>query len=204
MVGHLLLFHPAIQKIKQIIDRQDIGSLTYIYSNRINFGKVRSFENVLWSFGPHDISIFQYLLGSYPEKIHASCGIPVQKNIQDSVILSLQYSNGICGHIFTSWLHPFKEHRLVILGTNGMISFEDTIEHDKLKLYDKKIEIQEGKIKEIDKDYRVINYDESMPLTEQLRYFIGNLNGGKIEVSSAAQALDVTKILLEANKQISN
>ena len=126
MVGHVLLFHPAITKIKELIDDGKIGILQYIYSNRLNLGQVRTEENVFWSFAPHDISIFQYFTESYPEEIMAHGSSFLQKRIHDFTITQLAYPNGIEGHIFVSWLHPFKEHRLVVIGTEAMISFEDT------------------------------------------------------------------------------
>ena len=126
MVGHVLLFHPAIQKIKKIIDDGVIGKLQYIYSNRLNLGKVRSEENVFWSFAPHDIAIFQYLTESFPENIHAHGSVLLQKGIYDSTMTHLEYKSGVRAHIFLSWLHPFKEHRLVVIGKKAMISFEDS------------------------------------------------------------------------------
>ena len=109
MVGHVLLFHPAVKKIKKMIDNGEIGDLQYIYSNRLNLGKVRTEENVFWSFAPHDIAIFQYLTDSIPMQINANGSTFLQEGIPDSTMTQLEYENGVKGHIFVSWLHPFKE-----------------------------------------------------------------------------------------------
>ena len=139
MVGHVLLFHPAVKKIKELLKRGDIGDLQYLYSNRLNLGKVRTEENVFWSLAPHDIAIFQYLTDSVPKKINATGSTFLQEGIPDSTLTQLEYKNGVKGHIFVSWLHPFKEHRLVVIGSEAMISFEDSLEDKPLKLYSKKL-----------------------------------------------------------------
>lgn len=108
MVGHILLFHSAIRKIKELIKTGKIGKLQYIYSNRLNLGTVRTEENILWSFAPHDISIFQYFIESFPTKIISRGGAFLQPHRHDLSMTILTYSNNIIGHIFVSWLHPFK------------------------------------------------------------------------------------------------
>ena len=139
MVGHVLLFHPAIKKIKELIKDNKIGKLQYIYSNRLNLGQVRTDENVFWSLAPHDLSIFQYLTESFPVKVTANGSAFLQKKIHDSTLTQLKYQNGVDGHIFVSWLHPFKEHRLVVIGSEAMITFEDSIKGKPLKLYSKNL-----------------------------------------------------------------
>ena len=139
MVGHLLLFHPAFTKIKQFLDDGYLGKLQYIYSNRLNLGTIRSDENVFWSFAPHDISLFQYFFQNNPIEV-VSRGIDIlQHGIHDSTITSLKYPNNTMGHIFVSWLHPFKEHRFVIVGSKGMIHFEDSLSNKPLLFYDKSV-----------------------------------------------------------------
>ena len=202
MVGHLLLFHPAIQKMKELIDLGKIGKLQYIYSNRLNLGQVRSEENVFWSLAPHDISIFQYITDSYPESIMANGSTFLQEGIYDSTITQLKYTNGIEGHIFVSWLHPFKEHRLVVIGSESMITFEDSIEGKPLKLYSKKYDFNKGTPEKIDGPVESIEYDQLMSLTEELRYFINHLNIKKPIISNGQHALEVTKILVEASEQL--
>ena len=202
MVGHVLLFHPAIRKIKELIEDGKIGKLQYIYSNRLNLGQVRSEENVFWSLAPHDISIFQYFTESYPKEIKANGSTFLQEGIHDSTITQLKYPNGVEGHIFVSWLHPFKEHRLVVIGSEAMITFEDSAEGKPLKLYSKKFDMTNGIPEKIDGPVQLIDYDQKMPLTEEFKYFINHFDGEKPEIANGYHALEVTKILVEASKQL--
>ena len=109
MVGHVLLFHPAIRKMRDLIHRGRIGKLQYLYSNRLNLGTVRTEENILWSFAPHDISIFQHLIGARPLEVESRGGVFLQPGIHDTTMTLLRYPENVVGHIFLSWLHPYKE-----------------------------------------------------------------------------------------------
>jgi predicted dehydrogenase len=204
MVGHVLLFHPAIKKIKALIDSGKIGKLQYIYSNRLNLGQVRTEENVFWSLAPHDISIFQYFTETFPEAIHASGSTFLQKGIHDSTLTQFKYPNGIEGHIFVSWLHPFKEHRLVVIGSEAMITFEDSSEGKPLKLYAKKFDMAKGVPEKIDGPVTLIDYEQKMALTEELQYFVDHLEGKKPNIANGKHALEVMKILIEASQQLEN
>ncbi len=202
LVGHVLLFHPAILKIENMIQKGLVGNLQYIYSNRLNLGKVRTEENVFWSFAPHDIAIFQYLIKSSPKKINATGSTFLQEGIPDSTLTTLEYKNGIKGHIFVSWLHPFKEHRLVVIGSEAMISFEDSVNGKPLKLYSKKIDIISGLPEQIDGPVENINYENKMPLEQELKYFLKHLEKEKPKVSNIYHGREVVKILTEATSQI--
>ena len=204
MVGHVLLFHPAIKKIKELINKGKIGKLQYIYSNRLNLGQVRMEENVFWSLAPHDISVFQYFTNSFPTSIHASGSAFLQEGIHDSTLTQLKYPSGVEGHIFVSWLHPFKEHRLVVIGTEAMITFEDSSEGKPLKLYAKKIDMEKGIPEKIDGPVTLIDYEQKMALTEELQYFVSHLDGKKPNIANGQHALEVIKILIIANKQLEN
>ena len=109
-----------------MIKENKIGNIFYLYSNRVNNGTIRDNENVLWSFAPHDISIFQYFIQTFPQKVISNGSSHININIYDSVLTSIQYPNNIKGHIFNSWIHPFKEHRLVVIGSKGSLSFTDS------------------------------------------------------------------------------
>ena len=202
MVGHVLLFHPAIKKIKELINKGKIGKLQYIYSNRLNLGQVRTEENVFWSLAPHDISVFQYFTNSFPTSIHASGSAFLQEGIHDSTLTQLKYPSGVEGHIFVSWLHPFKEHRLIVIGTEAMITFEDSSEGNPLKLYAKKIDMENGIPEKIDGPVTLIDYEQKMALTEELQYFVSHLDGKKPNIANGKHALEVTKILVWASKQL--
>ena len=195
MVGHLLLFHPAIKKIKDLINEGVIGKLQYIYSNRLNLGKIRSEENVFWSFAPHDISVLQYLIGDFPNKIYSSGGVFVQSGIHDTTISVLDYPNNVKAHIYLSWLHPFKEHRIVIIGSKGMITFEDSEEGKPLKLYDKSFSLGCDGVEKQDGDIIEVEYSKKMPLDIELEYFIDHLDGEPIKISDIDNGIEVIKIL---------
>ena len=199
MVGHLMLFHPAIQKIKEIILEGKIGKLKYLYSNRLNFGKVRNAENVFWSLAPHDISLFQFFTDSFPNSINFNGSDFLNNNIYDSSITTLEYPNSLSGHIFLSWLHPFKEHRIVLIGSDGMISFEDSKKDKPLIFYKKKYIIKSDKPVEEEGKILRIRYNDKMPLTEELKYFISHLDGRRLEKCNADHALEVTKIMISAS-----
>mgnify|MGYP001411334143 CR=1 FL=1 len=202
MVGHVMLFHPAIRKIKEFIENGKIGTLQYIYSNRLNLGQIRNTENVFWSFAPHDISIFQYLTESFPCKISAESSSFIQKGIYDSTITHLTYPENIKGHIFVSWLHPFKEHRLVVIGSEAMITFEDSKDGNLIKYYSKKFNIEEGIPEKIDGPIKIVDYKYKLPLTEELDYFINTIGKKDPEIANGKHALDVIKILVMAMESI--
>ena len=203
MVGHVLLFHPAIIKIKEIIQRGLIGDLQYVYSNRLNLGKVRTEENVFWSLAPHDIAIFQYLIGSFPLNVESKGSVFLQEGIPDSTITTLKYENNVEGHIFVSWLHPFKEHRLVVIGSEAMITFEDSIEDRPLKLFSKKFDLINGVPEKVDGPVQWIPYEKMMPLEAELNYFIKKIqNNKKPLISNGEHGLEVIKILVMASEQL--
>ena len=202
MVGHLLLFHPAIQTIKKLLDAGSIGYLQYISSNRLNLGTVRTEENVFWSFAPHDISIFQYLIGSNPIHISSRGAAYIQENLYDTTMTTLSYQNNIQGHIYVSWLHPFKEHRLVVVGDMGMIHFEDSDENKPLMVYDKGIDWEQGRPVKRDGPTEMLNYDSGLPLTLELEYFINHLSKSPT-ISDGKNGLDVVSILEKATHSMS-
>ena len=202
LVGHVLLFHPAIIKIKELINKGYIGELQYIYSNRLNLGKVRTQENVFWSLAPHDIAIFQYLTGSNPKKVNAKGSTFLQEGIPDSTLTQFEYDNNIRGHIFVSWLHPFKEHRLVVIGSEAMISFDDSLIDKPLKLYSKKIDLKSGVPEKIDGPVEIIPFQKKMPLEIELEYFLDHLMDKKLEISNIYHGLEVVKILVKASEQL--
>ncbi|HDP98467.1 MAG TPA: oxidoreductase, partial [bacterium] len=202
MVGHVLLFHPAFRKIKELIEQGKIGRLQYLYSNRLNLGTVRTEENILWSFAPHDISIFQYFIGALPEEIISRGGMFLQPNIHDTTMTVLKYPNNIVAHIFVSWLHPFKEQRLVVIGSKGMLSFEDSSNEKKLLYYEKGIDWVQGEPVKRDGPTETIVYDNGMPLTEELKYFVEHLDGTSVEIASGQNGVDVLEILETASQSL--
>lgn len=194
MVGHLMLFHPAVIKIKELIDEGMIGVLRYIYSNRLNLGKVRTEENVFWSLAPHDISIFNYLTGKLPVKIKATGGCYLQQGIDDTVIANYSYPGNIETHIFVSWLHPFKEHRLVVIGSRGMLVYEDSSAEKNIMLYDSGFDFIDEKLVKREKPLQIIPYESSSPLENELKFFIEHLDT-EITIADGKSGHEVVKIL---------
>ena len=135
MVGHVLQYHPAVRHLKQLLDRGTLGKVQYLYSNRLNIGKIRSEENILWSFAPHDISVMLMLLSESPSSVSAHAGSYLHPSRPDVTMTTLSFSSGVKGHIFVSWLHPYKDQRLVVVGDRGMVVFDDLEPVDKLRLY---------------------------------------------------------------------
>ena len=140
MVGHILEYHPAILELKRLIREGDLGRIQYIYSSRLNLGKLRTEENILWSFAPHDISVICSLLGERPEYVASHGGSYVNKGIFDTTMTTCQFRSGAQAHIFVSWLHPFKEQKLVVIGDKRMAVFDDVEPRRKLVLYSHRID----------------------------------------------------------------
>ena len=139
MVGHLLQYHPALRKLKELIQQGELGKISYVYSNRLNFGKIRTEENILWSFAPHDISVILGLLDEMPVRVSSSGGNFLHKSIADVTVSYFQFKSGTNAHIFVSWLHPFKEQKLVVVGERQMAVFDDLSPDHKLLLYPHRI-----------------------------------------------------------------
>lgn len=202
MVGHLLLYHPAILKIKQYLDEGELGNLQYIYSNRLNLGTIRTEENILWSFAPHDISVIQYFTGNVPEEVTATGAIFVQENIQDTTLTYLKFRNNIHAHIYVSWLHPFKEQRLVVIGSKAMMVFEDTLKENKLKLYRKGFEMVNGLPVKMDADFENVEFDSTSPLELEQRHFIDCILNNTTPRSDGKNAIEVLETLERAQNEL--
>ena len=201
MVGHLLLFHPAIKKIKETVDRGKIGRLFYAYSTRLKLGTVRTEENVFWSFAPHDISVLDYLIGQPAIRIKAKGSKFLQDNIYDITMAQLEYPNNVHAHIFVSWLHPFKEQRLVVIGSGGMLSFDDSSLEKNVIYYNKHIDWEQGKPAIVERPDEIITYAKSAPLEEELKYFIENLDK-EIIISGGKTGHAVVKVLEKVQEQL--
>jgi UDP-2-acetamido-3-amino-2,3-dideoxy-glucuronate N-acetyltransferase len=202
MVGHVLIYHPAIRKIKELIQNGTLGRLQYICSNRLNLGKVRKEENILWSFAPHDISILQYLIEEDPIEIEASGAVFLQPGIHDVTTTELVYPKNIHAHIHVSWLYPFKEHRLIVIGDKSMVSFEDSGTDRKLILYPKGIDWINGEPLNRDGGYRLIDYEDGEPLELELKHFMECVTNGVEPITDGKSAAKVLEILEQAQAQL--
>lgn len=137
MVDHLLIFHPAVTRLKNLIDEGALGSVYYLYGNRQNLGIVRPDENALWSLGPHDISVMIYLAGEAPLEVQASGQSYLQAGVEDVVFGHVRFASGVIGHLHLSWLDPQKMRRMTVIGSDKMAVFDDMETERKLTIYDK-------------------------------------------------------------------
>lgn len=201
--GHLLLFHPAIRKMSELIESGQIGKLQYIYSNRLNLGTVRTEENSLWSFAPHDLSIFQYFVGQTPLKVSSTGGAFLQPHIHDTTMTTITYPSNVVAHVFVSWLHPFKEHRLVVIGSKGMLSFEDSSVTKELFFYEKGIDWVNGEPIRRDGPTESISYSKESPLDLELEHFIDCINTPSLNtLINGQKGVEVLEILERAQSEL--
>ncbi len=156
---------------------------------------------MFWSFAPHDVSVLNYFVGANSEFIESKGAKFLQKNVYDYTMTQLTYPNNIHAHIFVSWLHPFKEHRLVVIGSRGMISFEDSSPEKEIKFYNKHIEFEQGIPIKVENPTEIIPYENRQPLTEELKYFVENLDK-KIEIADGQSGYEVVKVLEKAQQLI--
>lgn len=202
MVGHILQYHPAVLKLKELIDLGELGKIEYIYSNRLNIGKLRTEENILWSFAPHDISVILMLLGEEPVHVSAFGGDYLNKGIYDTTLTTIEFRNGVKGHIFVSWLHPYKEQKLIVVGSKAMAVFDD-VSKEKLFLYPHKIEWRDGKIPMAQKaEHQVIPVEAGEPLSLELNHFIECVKQRKRPRTDGLEGLRVLNILEMAEDSI--
>jgi len=200
MVGHILQYHPAVRKLREMLQDGVIGHVQYVYAHRLNTGKMRTEENVLWSFAPHDVSVILSLLGREPVKVWASGNDHLARGIHDSVLVALEFSEGVKGHIFLSWLHPFKEQRMVVIGSEGMMVFDDVAE-EKLLLYPHKVKWIEGKEVVVEKAAcQVIPVETKEPLREELSCFVECVCQRKRPPTDGEEGLRVLRVLNAAER----
>jgi UDP-2-acetamido-3-amino-2,3-dideoxy-glucuronate N-acetyltransferase len=202
MVGHLLRYHPAVLKIQEIIASGALGRLEYIYSNRLSMGKIRHEENALWSFAPHDISVILALAGQVPVQVAATGGAYFQPNIADVTVSTLLFANGARSHIFVSWLHPYKEQRLVVIGSKQMVVFEDTRPTDKLMSFDKRIEWRNGSIEAAKPVGTPIHFDPAEPLGRECAHFVDCVLERRAPVTNGEEGLRVLQVLQACQRSL--
>ena len=202
MVGHILHYHPAVIELKRLIQDKKLGKIQYIYSNRLNVGKLRTEENILWSFAPHDISVILGILGEEPIRVTAFGGDYLSDGVYDVTLTTLKFNNQVKAHIFVSWLHPFKEQKLIIVGSKAMAVFDDVSE-EKLRIYPHKIEWKKGKIPVAQKaDYYSIEVELKEPLQEELRHFVGCVLERSRPRTDGEDGLRVLRVLEEAERAL--
>ena len=202
MVGHLLRYHPAILKVQELVSREAFGRIEYIYSNRLSMGKIRREENALWSFAPHDISVILSLVGQLPIQVAATGGAYLQPNIADVTISNLLFDRGTRSHIFVSWLHPYKEQRLVVVGSKQMVVFEDTRPDNKLILYDKRIEWKDGVIEGAKTQGAPVSFDTEEPLRRECQHFVDCVRERQQPLTPGEEGVQVLQVLQACQRSL--
>lgn len=204
MVGHLLQYHPAVIKLTQLVNEGELGKIQYIYSNRLNLGKIRREENILWSFAPHDISVILSLAGEMPEKITSSGANYLHQNVADVTLSTLSFPSGIKAHIFVSWLHPYKDQRLVVVGDRKMALFNDVEPEDKLLLYPHKIEWKDHLPVPDKKEAEKILLENKEPLREECNHFMQCISSNLKPKTDGEEALRVLEVLQACQESLEN
>lgn len=200
MVGHVLEYHPAVVELNQLIQNGTLGKVQYIYSNRLSLGKVRREENILWSFAPHDIAIILRQVGSLPFQVSASGGSYIQPNIADVTVTNLLFDNGVRAHIYVSWLHPFKEQRLVIIGSRKMASFDDV--NKQLVLYDQRVDVTDGQPVPIKGEGELISFSADEPLRVECQAFLDAIVRRTPPLTDGRSGLRVLRVLQAAQRSL--
>lgn len=200
MVGHVLEYHPGIVRLLGLVRDGDLGQVHYVYSNRVSLGKVRREENILWSFAPHDVAVILRMMGNMPFQVVACGGSYLQPNIADVTVTHLLFDNGVRAHIHVSWLHPFKEQRLVVIGSSKMASFDDVAK--RLVLYDQHVEVEKGQPVPVSGDGEEIAFDLSEPLRLECQAFLSAMATREPPLTDGVSGLRVLKVLQAAQRSL--
>jgi predicted dehydrogenase len=210
MVGHLMLYHPVVDRLRQMVASGELGTIHYLYALRVNLGRVRRDENAMWSLAPHDISIILHLLDAdaEPESVSARGGSYLQQGIEDVVFVNLRFTTGVVAQIQLSWLDPRKERRLTIVGSRRMVEFDDVHPVEKLRIYDKGVDrppafteyaeylsIRSG-------DIHIPQVPMAEPLEVECRHFVDCVTAGKPPLTGGRSALRVVRVLEAAQRSL--
>jgi predicted dehydrogenase len=200
MVGHVLEYHPGILKLRELVAIGELGKVRYIYSNRLSLGKIRREENILWSFAPHDIAIILRLVGEMPLEVIACGGTYVSPNVADVTVTNMLFENGVRAHIFVSWLHPFKEQRLVVIGSKKMASFDDV--GKKPVVYDQHVDWRNGVPEPVKGEGREIPFSLDEPLRNECLAFMNSLETRTPPLTDGESAVAVLAVLQAAQRSL--
>lgn len=210
MVGHIMEYHAATLKLKEYIDKGELGKIYYVYSTRVNLGKVRDIENALWSFAPHDISMILFLLGKSPVSVTATgeCYLQKDKGIEDVVFVNMHFEDGTMAHIHVSWLDPHKERRLTVVGDKKMAVFDDTRSAEKIWIYDKGVDTRQdyntyGEYLSLRfGDVLIPRIPGTEPLKTECEHFIDCVQNRRTPRSDGRDGLRVSKVLDAAQRSL--
>ncbi|MGA0122775.1 MAG: Gfo/Idh/MocA family protein [Gaiellales bacterium] len=200
MVGHLLRFHPVFQRLQEIVDAGQLGRVLYLYTNRLNFGKVRADENALWSLAPHDISLALALAGERPSEVSARGEAFLRDGVEDVVFGYLHFPSGLVAHLHVSWLDPHKSRKLTVVGSEGMAVFDDTDVERKLTVYEKASSPSRfdtwGEFQALRTgDVKIPQVPNGEPLLQETTAFVEAVRRGTADVASGDEGLAVVEVL---------
>lgn len=203
LVGHLLEYHPAVLKLKELVDAGALGKTQYIYSNRLNLGKFRTEENILWSFAPHDIAVILLLLGGeMPQEVSVNGGYYLHEDLADVTLTALTFRNGVRGHIFVSWLNPYKDQRLVVVGDRKMAVFNDTVSQGKLQVYAHQIEWVDRKPVPVAAPPEIIPISQDEPLKNECADFLRCIETRQVPRVDGRKGTQVVEILSRCQESL--
>jgi UDP-2-acetamido-3-amino-2,3-dideoxy-glucuronate N-acetyltransferase len=203
MVGHLLKYHPAFVALKKLVMSGALGRVNYIYSNRLNFGKIRREENILWSFAPHDISMILTLAGEMPESVLTTGGCYLHQRIADITTTHFEFASGLRAHIFVSWLHPFKEQKLVVVGDQKMAVFNDTRDWpDKLLVYPHHVQWLNGLPVPEKAEPERVDIPRDEPLRNECAHFLDCIANHRVPLTDGQEGLQVLHILNASQRSL--
>jgi len=194
MVGHLLEYHPAVEHLKGMTEKGEFGKLRYIYSHRLNFGKIRTEENALWSFAPHDVAVILRLTGEMPQEVHCTGGNYLTPGLADVTMSVLKFESGARAHIFVSWLNPFKEQKLVVTGSERMAVFNDVSE-DKLILYEQRVDFQGAQPLLRNQGTERVELPDAEPLRKECEHFLHCIEHRQQPLTDAESGVRVLQVL---------
>lgn len=204
MVGHLLRYHPAFMKLESLVQEGTLGKLRYAYSTRLNFGRIRKVENILWSFSPHDLSMILALIGSEPTQVSAVGAAYLQQGINDVTTTHLSFPGGEDAHVFVSWLHPYKDQKLVVIGDLRMAVFDDTAPwSSKLNLYPHEVSWRDGVPAAQKAEGVTISVGEEEPLLIECSRFLECVVHRRRPVTDGEEATKILRILELAEASMS-
>ncbi len=202
MVGHVLHYHPVFIALQAMVREGKLGQLRHIYSNRLNFGKVRTEENVFWSFAPHDVSMVLALAGREPVSVSAVYSNGIEANrVASTANVQFDFGAGLNGHIFVSWLNPFKEQKLVVVGDAGMCVFDDTLGWDKkLAFYKASVTFEGGQPVLAKAEPEYIAVGEGQPLRNEIEHFAQCMASGETPRTDGREGLRTLKVMQACDK----
>jgi UDP-2-acetamido-3-amino-2,3-dideoxy-glucuronate N-acetyltransferase len=202
MVGHISLYHPAVQALGELVRDGVLGRLRYVYANRLNLGTVREEEDILWSFAPHDVALMLELLGSWPRKVLASGGSYLRAGRADVTVTHLEFGDDVQAHIFVSWLHPMKEHRLVVIGDRKMAVFADGPEGGELRVYDCGVDLVATTAVHRRAAGELVGFPRREPLRGEIQEFLDCVSARREPLTGGRHGLAVLRVLETAQASL--